>query len=70
MVLIVTGTLIVGGALFFLVEEWSNPATLGDMPVWQKAVNAVFQSVTLRTAGFDAIGQGGLSDTSKAFSSI
>ena len=70
MVLILTGALIVGGALFFLVEEWANPATLGDMPVWQKVLNAFFQSVTLRTAGFDAIGQGGLSDTSKAFSSI
>ena len=70
MVLIITGVLIVGGALFFLVEEWFNPATLGNMPVWEKGLNAAFQSVTLRTAGFDAIGQGGLSDTSKAFSSI
>ena len=70
MVLIITGTLIVGGALFFLLEEFSNPATLGDMPLWQKIMNSVFQSITLRTAGFDAIGQGGLSDTSKAFSCI
>lgn len=70
MVLIITVTLIVGGGLFFLLEEFSNPATLGDMPLWQKIVNAFFQSVTLRTAGFDAIGQGGLTDTSKAFSCI
>ena len=70
MVLIITGTLIVGGALFFLLEEFSNPATLGEMPLWQKIINSVFQSITLRTAGFDAIGQGGLSDTSKAFSCI
>lgn len=70
MVLIVTGMLIVGGALFFLLEEYSNPATLGNMPLWEKIVNSTFQSVTLRTAGFDSIGQGGLSDTSKAFSSI
>ena len=69
-VLIVTGTLILGGALFFLAEEWANPATLGAMPVGEKVINAFFQSVTLRTAGFDAIGQGGLTDTSKAFSSI
>ena len=26
------------------------------MPLWQKWMNAGFQSVTLRTAGFDAIG--------------
>lgn len=70
MVLIVTGVLIIGGALFFLVEEYSNPATLGNMTLWEKIVNSVFQSITLRTAGFDSIGQGGLSDTSKAFSSI
>ena len=70
MVLLMTALLIVGGAAFFMVEEYANPATLGNMPLWQKLCNALFQSVTLRTAGFDAIGQGGLSDSSKAFSSI
>ena len=65
-----TAALIVGGALFFLMEEFDNPATLGDMPLWQKGLNALFQSVTLRTAGFDSIGQGGLSDTSKAMSCV
>ena len=70
MVLLITGLLIAVGALFFFVEEYGNPATLGDMPVWQKALNALFQSVTLRTAGFDAIGQGGLSESSKAMSII
>ena len=70
MVLLITGLLIVGGAAFFFLEEYRNPATLGDMPVWEKALNALFQSVTLRTAGFDAIGQGGLSESSKAMSTI
>ena len=70
MVLVITGVLIAGGALFFFVEEFSNPATMGDMPVWQKGLNSLFQSVTLRTAGFDSIGQGGLQDSSKAMSSI
>lgn len=40
------------------------------MTLGQKIYNALFQSITLRTAGFDAVGQGGLSDTSKAFSCI
>ena len=31
-----------GGALFFLMEEFDNPATLGDMPLWQKGLNALF----------------------------
>lgn len=68
MVLLITAGLILLGTLFFFVEEFSNPATMGDMPVWQKALNALFQSVTLRTAGFDALGQGGLSESSKAMS--
>ena len=70
MVLLITAGLILGGALFFFVEEFDNPATLGNMPIWQKGLNALFQSVTLRTAGFDAIGQGGLTDTSKALSVV
>ena len=70
MVLLITGGLIVGGAIFCFAEEYSNPATLGDMPLWQKGLNALFQSITLRTAGFDSIGQGGLSDSSKALSCI
>ncbi len=70
LVLILTGLLIFTGAAFFLVEEFHNPATLGEMPLGQKLLNALFQSVTLRTAGFDAIGQGGLTQSSKAFSLI
>lgn len=69
-VITMTTILLLGGMFFFAIEEFSNPATLGDMPLWQKWMNAAFQSVTLRTAGFDAIGQGGLTDSSKAFSSI
>ena len=70
MVLLITAGLLIAGALFFFVEEYENPATLGNMPLWQKWLNAAFQSATLRTAGFDAIGQGGLTDTSKAMSVI
>lgn len=70
MVLALTGGLIVGGTLFFLVVEWSNPGTLGDMPIWKKVLNAAFESVTLRTAGFDSIGQGNLLDSSLAMGCI
>ena len=70
LVLAMTTLLIVGGAAFFLVEEYANPAVFGKMPLGQKIYNSIFQSVTLRTAGFDSIGQGNLSDSSKAFSSI
>lgn len=70
LVLALTGALLLGGAVFFLCAEWNNPATLGEMPLWKKALNAAFESVTLRTAGFDSIGQGNLRDSSLALSCI
>lgn len=70
MVLSFTAALILGGGLFFLLAEWDNPATLGDMPGWKRVLNAAFQAVTLRTAGFDTIGQGNLRDSSLAMSCI
>jgi len=70
MVLAISVGLVVFGTVFFLAVEFDNPATLGDMPGWQKVLNALFQSVTLRTAGFDAVGQGGLQESSKALSII
>ena len=45
--------------------EWSNPETLGPMPVWQKLLNALFQSVTLRTAGFNTYDQQAQRDSTK-----
>ena len=70
LVILMTGALILGGAVFFLGVEWDNPNTLGGMPWWKKILNSFFQSVTLRTAGFDSIGQGGLRDSSLAMSCI
>ena len=60
MVLGMTVFLILAGWVYFLLAEWSNPATLGPMAAGDKVVNALFQSVTLRTAGFASIPQGGL----------
>ncbi len=54
-VLLCTGALIVVGTLAFLIIEWSNPATIGEMPFYKKVLNSFFQSVTLRTAGFNSI---------------
>ncbi len=65
MVLVITAVLIVGGTLFFLAVEYNNPQTLGGMPWWQKGVNALFQSVTLRTAGFLTVNQGNLQQVSQ-----
>jgi trk system potassium uptake protein TrkH len=52
-VLSVTLTLLVGGTVFFLASEWSN--TLANMPVGDKILASLFQSVTPRTAGFNTL---------------
>ncbi len=64
-VLIMTGALIVGGTAFYMISEYSNPATMGNMPFGQKLLNAFFSSVTTRTAGFDSLGFGEMSEFSQ-----
>lgn len=49
-----------GGMILFFVLEYSNPATLGDLNFVQKVLASYFQSVTLRTAGFNTIPLGEL----------
>ncbi len=61
-VLIMTGILLAGGTLFYMIAEWRNPATMKDLNFGEKLVNAFFSSVSARTAGFDSIG---LSDSSE-----
>jgi len=70
LVLLTTLILIAGGAAMFLLLEWRNPQTFGNMPFGQKLLNAFFQSVTLRTAGFVSVDQAALTDPSKAVSII
>lgn len=70
MVLVMSGALILLGWVILFAVEWQNPATLGNMPLGDKLMNALFQSVTFRTAGFSAIDQGGLRDTSQALGCI
>ncbi len=56
--LMLTGTaiLMIGGFLGFLLLEWRNPSTLGQLPWWQKAWQALFSGgITPRTAGFNTI---------------
>ena len=62
--------MILGGAAVILLLEWNNPGTLGDMPWGQKILNAFFQSVTLRTAGFAGVDQALLTDAGKAVSTV
>lgn len=72
MVLVMTIALVLTGTLFFLVLEWSNPATLGaeGVGVGEKLLGAFFQSVTMRTAGFNTIDLAGMREASKLFAVI
>lgn len=64
-VLITTACLIVVGMLLFLVLEWDNPNSLQDMSVGNKLLNAFFQSVTARTAGYNSVDIEGLRGATK-----
>ncbi len=70
LVVIITTVLIFGGAGVFAALEWNNPNTIGELTVPQKLMAALFQSVTLRTAGFATFDQNALSDVSKAASDL
>lgn len=44
--------LIVIGTFMFLLVEWNNPDSIGTYSVGEKLLAAMFQTVTMRTAGF------------------
>jgi trk system potassium uptake protein len=58
MVLLITCLLVFLGTLIVLIFEFNNPLTLGPMSISDKILNAFFQSVTSRTAGFNVISIG------------
>lgn len=65
LVIVSYGALMLTSFLLVLILEWDNPMTLGPMPVGQKLLNALFQSVTLRTAGFNTYDQQAQRDVTK-----
>ena len=70
LVLVTTLTLLLLGWCGFCMLEWNNPATLGSMSFGDKLLNGLFQSVTVRTAGFAAVDQAFLTDASKGLSMV
>ncbi len=54
-VLVMTSFLIVTTAVLILLLEFSNPDTIGYFQPWEKGLSALFESVTLRTAGFASL---------------
>ena len=68
MVLSMTFILVIGGAfLFYLIEK---NALYADMSTSGKLLSSLFSSVTSRTAGFNTVDTGSLSDTSKLLTII
>ena len=59
-----TAVLIAAGTGLIAVFDWSNPATLGALPLEQRPMNALFESITLRTAGFSALDTAALTEAS------
>lgn len=68
MVLITSIALISLGTLYFLGAEWNN--AFSGLPLHEKFLASLFQSVTCRTAGFNTIDTAALSATSLLFSIV
>lgn len=60
LVLIVTAVLVFAGSILILMTEWNN--SLRDLPLTTRFIAAYFQSVTPRTAGFNTINIGRLTN--------
>lgn len=70
MVLTVSGLLLVLGTAVILVTEYGNPETLGVMSLPEKILNAFFQSATSRTAGFNSINTGNMTNYALFFTML
>ena len=62
-VLQVSAALILIGAVVIFLMEFTNPKTLGPLPIGTKVLAAFFQSVSPRTAGFNTLNLAGMYDT-------
>lgn len=60
----VTVFLLVGGTAAILAGEWSHRGTMADLHPAIKVLSAFFQSATARTAGFNTLAIGALSQAS------
>ena len=68
--IVTTLILIFGGGVLIFAFEYGNPATIGEMSLWDKIQVSMFQSVTTRTAGFATVPQENLSNASSVVSLI
>jgi len=64
-VVLITGALLTVGFIGFMLLEWSNPNTLGNLNGSNKFLAGFFQSVTTRTAGFNTLDFAAMTNASK-----
>lgn len=64
-VITATVILIIFGTAIYFAFEYNNPSTMGNDSPGQKVLASFFQSVTTRTAGFDALVQSNMTEQSK-----
>ena len=67
LVIVFTLALIVGGAIAFFMSEQGNLATIGGLPIGDRILIALFESISGRTAGFSTVswGAGGVEQETK-----
>lgn len=71
LVFVGTISLLLSGWLFFAVAEWNNPNTLGTAKDSAgKILMAFFASITPRTAGFNSIDVGSMTDISRVMTDM
>ncbi|MEU5157565.1 potassium transporter TrkG [Glycomyces sp. NPDC021274] len=68
--LVGSGFLLVGGWIAFLLFEWSNPATFGQWPWYDRILPAFFQTSMVRAAGLNSIDIGAMNQDSQLASII
>ncbi|MGO1713423.1 MAG: TrkH family potassium uptake protein, partial [Senegalia sp. (in: firmicutes)] len=61
-VLVMTFALLLVGFLIFLVVEYNNPQTIGNLSFGSKVMTSFFQSVLPRTAGFNSVSMAGVTN--------
>jgi trk system potassium uptake protein TrkH len=58
------------GTVVFLLTEYSNPDAMGPLSPAERVLNAFFQSVTARTAGFNTINMAAIGDYALFFTML
>lgn len=63
-VLYFSAVFLVAGFVLFLILEFNNPATIGNLPFGEKILASAFLTVTPRTAGFNTVDTASLTQAS------